>query len=149
MIETFWSCTHGFSNINSEVLQSLTVPSPSFLFLVVSWMEALNHKSPFLPSGNKRMNVDGSYRPGFTFLILLHLSELNSYRRSHPLGRITRQLLQLFPTHPKPAELFWWAELPLLVGKPTQVVAVLEMDCCQAQMYKNQANISLVRAKLI
>lgn len=92
-IETFWSCTHGFSNINSEVLQSLTVPSPSFLFLVVSWMEALNHKSPFLPSGNKRMNVDGSYRPGFTFLILLHLSELNSYRRSHPLGRITRQLL--------------------------------------------------------
>lgn len=30
-----------------------------------------------------------------------------------------------------------------------QVVAVLEMDCCQAQMYKNQANISLVRAKLI
>lgn len=114
-IETFWSHTYGFSNINSKVLPSLTIPSPSFLFLVVSQMEALNHKSLFLPSGNKRTNSNGSYRPGFTFLILLHLSELNSYKRSHPLGRITWQFLQLFPTHPKPIELFWWTDLPWTV----------------------------------
>lgn len=30
-----------------------------------------------------------------------------------------------------------------------QVMAVLEIDCYQAQMYKKQASISLMRAKLI
>jgi len=47
-------------------------------------------------------------------------------------------VLQLLPTHPKPVKMVWCTDVPLPVGMPVQMVAVLEMDCSQTQMCKRQ-----------